>query len=133
MRSSATRRLLAAHHLVHRKRVRLDAEDAVGEVGSCRPSCPSCPLMSILAIFSSLLECVSRLGHADGQKSALTTRNGAFDDKQVLLGVDLDDLEVLDRDGLGTHVTREALSPLKTRDGVAHWPTEPGARWKCEP
>ena len=38
---------------------------------------------------------------------------------QVLLGVDADDLEVLDGHGIATHVTRRR-TPLKTRDGVAH-------------
>ena len=37
--------------------------------------------------------------------------------------------EVLHGNGVAAHVTRKA-NALEEQEGVAHWPMEPGARWK---
>ena len=72
----------------------------------------------------------SSLLHLHG--AVARARNGAPDQQQVALGVDLDDLEP-------RWVTRlppirpGILTPLKTRAGSALAPIEPGARTLCEP
>ena len=48
------------------------------------------------------------LSHANADDAVLAARHGALDKNQVLLGVDANDLEVLNGHGIAAHVTRKA-------------------------